>query len=422
MANKNTMNITEYTETVGKMTVDEEEFNSVDSLILSQLSYLKFEGIVPEMDDDNFITINEISKWENVDNLFRDERYRTINTGLFNAAANSNRFKNVKLKKFIDIVDSDFQIQFSAVVFEFENGLTYVAFRGTDDNLVGWQEDLNMIYQTPVPAQEKALWYLNTVSKEITGDFYVGGHSKGGNLAVYSSMMAEPCIQDRIINIFSHDGPGFKKETLNKSNFDRVKSKIIKQVPKSSVFGLMLTTGEKIDVVLCHKISGISQHNPFNWIVEGTSFKQADKVDRAHIIQREAFNNWAEKLTDTQARTLSEQLFMLFDKAGLNNINDFQGDIATIYNNYKTFTGAAHMLDDEIKDQLDEIIQLYKDTFAETAKEETLDDLNNVAKNMNVAKENALENMQMVMDNVKSEVKKSTKGKRTKTAVITIKR
>lgn len=414
------MNITEYAKKNGVHTIENMPFNSVDSLILSQLSYLKFEGMIPTVDENSSgITLAEIAKRSDIDKLYRDERYRDINTGLFDAASASKRFGNVKLRDFIDIVDPDNEIQFSAVTFVFENGLTYVAYRGTDDNLVGWQEDLNMIYQTPVPAQEKSLWYLNTVSERIEGEFYVGGHSKGGNLAVYSSMMANEDVQDRIINVFSHDGPGFKKETLNKSRFDRIRSKIIKQVPKSSVFGLMLTTGENIEVVLCHKM-GISQHNPFNWIVENTHFKRADSVDKAHLIQREIFNNWAEKLTDDQARTLSEQLFGLFDKAGLNNINDFQGDISTIYNNFKAFSGAAQMLDDEIKEQLDEIIQLYKDTFAEIAVEETRESVNAVRENMSVARENALENMHTVMDNVIDGVEKA-KSKKHKSASILIK-
>lgn len=406
------MNITEYAEITGEKTVDEIPFNSVDSLILSQLSYLKFDGIVPTIEEpDKYITLESILDRDDIDGLFLDERYRDINTGLLMATAKSKRFGKMKLMKFIDIIDNDNEMQFSATVFQFENGLQYVAYRGTDDHLVGWQEDLNMIYQTPVPAQEKAVWYLNKVSKDLGDAFYVGGHSKGGNLAVYASMMATPDLQDRIVNIFSHDGPGFKKETLNKSNFERIKGKIIKQVPKSSVFGLMLTTGEKIDVVLCHSISGISQHNPFNWIVEGTEFKHADSVDKAHLIQQEVFNNWAEKLTDAQARTLSEQLFLMFEKAGIDNVNDMQGDLSTVYNSIKSFSGAAHMLDDEIKDQLDEIITLYKDIFKEITLEETKEEINTVKENVTAARDNALENMQIVMDNVKSEVEKKKKNK-----------
>lgn len=42
-----------------------------------------------------------------------------------------------------------------------EDESVYVAFRGTDDTLVGWKEDFNMSFMTSVPAQLEAVQYVN---------------------------------------------------------------------------------------------------------------------------------------------------------------------------------------------------------------------------------------------------------------------
>lgn len=387
------MNITRYVKINGNKTFDELPLNPVDSLILSQLSYLKFDGVDDRIYLNNEgVCIKDIAESDKVADLFGDVRYANVNKGLFDAAAASERFGTIKLSNYVDIIDADAEIQFSAVTATCSNGLTYVVYRGTDDNLVGWQEDFNMIYKTPVPAQEKAVWYLNLVSEKIEGDFYVGGHSKGGNLAVYASMFVNESIQNRIINVFSHDGPGFKKEILEGSGFFRIKDKILKYVPRESIFGLMQATTEKYEVVLCHK-RGISQHSPFNWIVNGYDFKYADNVENVYILRNKIFNIWASKITDEQAKDFSENFFAIFREAGFSNLNDFQGDLLAKYGVIKSLISAMENVDEETKAELMEVITLYKDIFTDTTKESVQD-----------ARDNALENVQHVMDNVKESV------------------
>ena len=43
----------------------------------------------------------------------------------------------------------------------------------------------------------------------------VGGHSKGGNLAVYAAAMLPDELFDRIEHVYSNDGPGFCREVLS---------------------------------------------------------------------------------------------------------------------------------------------------------------------------------------------------------------
>ena len=170
MSNNNTMNITEYVIKNRAKTLDKLPLNPVDSLILSQLSYLKYEGIPELYIKKNGITIQEVAKSKYVKNLFIDERYAASNKELFDAVAESKRFGTITIKDFVNIIDDDWKIQFCAMTCVFENGTTYVVFRGTDDSVVGWKEDLEMTYKAPVPAQKYSLEYLKKVVKKIDGD------------------------------------------------------------------------------------------------------------------------------------------------------------------------------------------------------------------------------------------------------------
>lgn len=46
------------------------------------------------------------------------------------------------------------------------------------------------------------------------GSVWVGGHSKGGNLAVFSAACTFPDITPRIRAVFNYDGPGFSQAVL----------------------------------------------------------------------------------------------------------------------------------------------------------------------------------------------------------------
>ena len=151
---------------------------------------------------------------------------------------------DIRLNHYIDLISDKWEMQFSAVTAYLADGLTHVLFRGTDETMIGWKEDFNMAFMTPVPAQVKAVDYLHYAAERIRGGFSVGGHSKGGNLAVYSAMKCSRLVRERITSIYSQDGPGFTKETLEDGDFDAIKDRIQKYVPHSSIIGMLFQTQE----------------------------------------------------------------------------------------------------------------------------------------------------------------------------------
>lgn len=180
----------------------------MDSLIFSNFVYINLDGIVPTLDEQkNEIEIRDILQRENFDKMFKGTTLPdSFKTFVYELAA-SRRFRNIKIKNFVNISDRNVEKQFAAITFILNKEYSYVAFRGTDDSLNGWKEDFNMAFKCPVPSQVEALEYVDKIYKSLTPKIYIGGHSKGGNLAVYTLVKANEKLQNRIENVFSHDGP-----------------------------------------------------------------------------------------------------------------------------------------------------------------------------------------------------------------------
>ena len=360
------MNIIEYVEKNGIYDFSQAPFCEVDSLVISQLSYLKFEGIVPgPSENKDGIVLSDIVKSEKYDSIYHDERYREINSRFFNALCKSIRFGRLILNNFLDVIDGSLDIQFSAMTVEDDKGFKYVVFRGTDDSLIGWKEDLNMTFKTPVPAQKYSVKYLEKVASYLEGDFIVGGHSKGGNLSVYAAMNCSDEVRDRIIRIYSHDGPGFITELLEDSCYDKIKDRIVKFVPKSAVVGLFGNVEDYI-VVDCEKM-GVKQHNPYNWIIEGFEFKKTEHIGKISSMQAEAINNWSKEMTKEKWALLSDQIFGVFVLVGVTNLNDFNEDFRGTLSRVRL---ATETIDNETKEQIKGIFGMFMDSATHVAKEE----------------------------------------------------
>ena len=122
----------------------------------------------------------------------------------------------------------------------------FLSFRGTDDAMIGWKEDLYMAYHTPVGAQVRSVAYANQVAKLLAKKknlrLIFGGHSKGGNLAVFAAMNCDEEIKRRISKIYNMDGPGFCPDFLEQYDYNGIKDKILKIVPDESFVGMLLET------------------------------------------------------------------------------------------------------------------------------------------------------------------------------------
>lgn len=318
--------IIEYLKKYGDDTFSEKPLNDVDSLVLCQFSYLKFEGLVPFVTENRRpVLLKNLPRYKNFSHLFADERYEKENRALFDAMLNSKRYRNLKINNYINIVETDSETQFSAVTFVPQDGPAYVAYRGTDENIVGWKEDFNMAFESPVPGQLYAVTYLHMVAEKLSSDFYVGGHSKGGNLAVYAAMNSKKAVRDRILKIYSMDGPGFRKEVLKESNYDEVKDKIIKILPQSSVVGMLFETAPRYKVV-ASKTVGILQHNPYTWRIKENDFVYVKDIYESRKFADDAVNEWIISLKEEERKLLVDTLYQVVSASEAENLIEFSAD------------------------------------------------------------------------------------------------
>ena len=229
------------------------------------------------------------------------------------AMAASPRFRDVRVLGHVSERsddDPERPLQFSAVTLLLDDGTVYVAFRGTDATLAGWREDFDMTFERPVPAQTAAAAYLVRVAARTTGPVVCGGHSKGGNLAVYAAAEAPGEVSSRLVRVFSHDGPGFDAAFLAGEGFARVAGLVDKTLPQSSVVGMMLENQEDYSVVRSTSV-GIFQHNPFSWVVEGTSFVEVEGISAGARHVDGALNAWIADRTPEERRRFTNELYDL---------------------------------------------------------------------------------------------------------------
>ncbi len=359
--------ILDYLREYGGYNLSEKPFSDVDSLVISQLSYLKFDGIVPGPFEGQMpVSLQEIAAHKDYDHLYADERYRKDNTALFLGVVNSIRFGSMKLWNYVNHIEPEEESQFSAVVCGLSEGVTYVVFRGTDENIVGWKEDLNLAFSEPVPGQRRSVVYLEQAAKTIEGEFYVGGHSKGGNLAVYSAMHCEPEVRDRIARIYDHDGPGFRPEVRRQGAYAEIESRIHKTVPRSSLVGMLLYTDGAYQVVESKTI-GLAQHNPYTWLIKDDSFRIVEQIRPGRKFMDQALNEWILSLDQEQMHTFVDTLYHIVQASETDNLIDFT---ANWFQSLQKIGRAVGEVDGETAEVLFRIMRALFEVISLHAKEE----------------------------------------------------
>lgn len=274
----------------GDLGMDAVPPNPVDTLILSELSYIGFDGLVRgdflypvplKVAAEAFLALPD-----------REDRVRVKkDVELIAACARSARFAPLRLVFYRNELLPEQESQFAAVTWLMPEGGALITFRGTDMSLAGWKEDFNMSFQDAVPAQEKGLRYLEAFARTHEGPIYLAGHSKGGNIAVYAAAKCQPEHQARIVAVHNHDGPGFQSAMMRDPGYRAVLPKVHTFLPQSSVVGMLLEHEEPYTVVKSRQIS-LLQHDPYSWEVLGGDFVRMAQVDDSSRFLDRAIKTW----------------------------------------------------------------------------------------------------------------------------------
>lgn len=287
-------------------TFKEFPLNDVDALIFSAISYYNFENIVPSLFSKGKIAIKDIdlTKINDYIKCLHDiKKYKELLPLLMN----SPRFMDLKLDNYFEKKSIDKEMHFK--VFTIENDdFMFVSYMGTNATLISWKEDFNMAYLCPVPSQKLAVKYLNKVMVETTKRIYVGGHSKGGNLAVYAATHTLLLNQVRIKNVYSFDGPGFTEKFFKSIKYNLIKKKIRKIIPAGSIVGMLYYTKEPQIVIKASGI-GFNQHPVFNWNIKGSTLVYLDDRSWSSKHLDTTLTNWIDNLTNDQKKKFIDAIY-----------------------------------------------------------------------------------------------------------------
>ncbi len=328
--------IFDYLKWRGDLTFAQSAPNEVDALILSILAYLDFSPVdkhKPVQFREAMRLINEMP-----DEVKYDGPCLIMHSvvELANAAAAHPRFQEMGVCRFVDITEEEREIQFAAVTFLLSDNTAFLAFRGTDNTLVGWKEDLNMSFTEEIPSQVEAVKYAEHTARQVNMPLRLGGHSKGGNLAIWAGTHLKPEYQQRILAIYNNDGPGFRESFLKSDIYLSVRDRIFSYVPESSIVGVLMEHDEYITIRSAN--SSILQHNPFSWMILGPHFVCREGRSFSGRKFEKAINTWISSMSVEEREEFVENVYDILASSDAKTINDLdKTKIKSFLSMQKTF-------------------------------------------------------------------------------------
>ncbi len=350
-------NMFSYLEWRGDLDFNRSKFNEVDNLILCQLSYAPFEDIFYFEDS---VSIEDACKkmrrkypLKNREKL-PNQQQRGLH--VLEEAAKTPRFKGVTLHYLVCETDLNTESQFAAMTFNLPTDIIFIAFRGTDDSIVGWKEDVNLSFASHIMSQVDALNYVEDMANRFTGKkLLIGGHSKGGNLSAYAAIYCKDAIKDRIIRVYNNDGPGFKKEIIETDNYKAILPKLRTIVPESSIVGMLLEHEEEYTIVKSAETAAM-QHDATSWEVLGRHFVYLDNVSLGSKALDETITAWLKDLTEDQMKDVVDGVYSLMTAARIYTISDF---VKSPIKNIMTILKESKQLPPEIQKEIGNTLTLF---------------------------------------------------------------
>lgn len=350
---KNMANMLDYLKWRGDLSLEQDGLNEIDNLILTRFSYLPFSKLMKEGEKLKIRTVYE--RYE-ISNIKRDSFLLKDDIPFFRAVANSNRFGNLVILKYENKISLKLEEQFAAVTILLPKDTAFVSFCGTDDTIVGWKENFNMSFKSHLPAQKDAVCYLNSIGEHYAGNIIVGGHSKGGNLAVYAAAFCKPEVQKRIVTVYSDDGPGFGDDIIESKEYKQIVDRVVSYVPQSSVIGRLLLHEEKYYVVKSTQV-GILQHDPFSWQLEGKEFIKVQELTNGSNVTEKTIKEWLENVEPERREIFIDTLYDILVATNAKRVGDLGTNwIRTASTLLKKYKG----IDEESKKLINQTLEALK--------------------------------------------------------------
>lgn len=315
-------------------TFSELPFNDIDNVILSEISYISFENVIADEKNMKPMTLHELllSYFHGI----RYQEYRKESSWfkkhLFLALAifDSPRYRNLKLLDFHNVFSEVTEAQFTGMCFLLPDKSLSIVFRGTDNSILGWKEDFNMIFMDETTGQRLARIFLKRcLKRHPKRPFRVMGHSKGGVFAVYACLALSDKDIDRLVAVYSNDGPGLHTSKFESAGYERIKNKIVHIVPKDSIIGILLHH-DKITYAVDYQEGTdlITAHDAYTWLVEGSHFVKKPRSPISYYLDASLLD-LVESLPYDERKQFVEIFFRTIDQVGYQTAVEIFDDFAT---------------------------------------------------------------------------------------------
>lgn len=263
----------EYVKQFGNISFTERPFGDADNIALCEVFYMPLERVVSESFDDEPRAFTDVcnSLFE-LNGCEHKPVGLIINRGISEKLMKMSvmpRFAEMKVLACKHVYNESPAVQFDAAAFILPDGTNVVIFRGTDDTIAGWKEDLDIYTKKNIPSYKYSVEYLEKAAETLTGDIIVCGHSKGGNVALYAALNCSPAVAGRIKLLYNNDGPGFHNLRLFATPaYRELLPRYRHLIPQSSFVGMLLAHDDDYTVVKSSRLMGILQHDLATWQIE----------------------------------------------------------------------------------------------------------------------------------------------------------
>ena len=321
-------NITDYVRWYKDVGFDVKPFNDVDNLVLSQLSYLDLKPVLGEdyTEESDAPALNECVKRLRQQGIpirkqAPDDSKRF--EALVRACVASKRFGTLKITRFKDVYSDHSSIQYCTMTFApvDNEGAGYVAFRGTDSTIAGWKEDF-MFAVTLTESQKMAVDHL-AAEIERTGRIITGGHSKGGHLAIYGAACLDPDRFNKLVHVYTNDGPGFCEDILSSDMISKIDPITTRIIPVFSIVGCQFEP----HITDCHVVKSdklmLDQHELCSWMIDHGELSDAGETDPISRLINDGIDRWLRTIELDDRKKFIDALFDSMSAGNTRTLQEF---------------------------------------------------------------------------------------------------
>ena len=380
-------NIHDYLDWRGDLKFEEFGVNEIDELILARVSYFPYDRIKMKPKEKFKDIAKKMESFTDNDFIWKGDKE------LLEKLGESERYSDVTITDYIKHNVEEEQKQFSAITIHIGNSLHYVSYCGTDYSLYAWKENFNLSFMDKIPAQIEAKKYFDEIAKQYKGKFILGGHSKGGNLAIYAAVKASAKNRSRIIKALNYDGPGFRSDFLKSKEYKEMLPKLHEYIPQDSVVGMLLTQDEAFTVVLSTE-KAILQHDIFSWVVHKDKLIKVPNTTKASKITNRALSNWIKNCSLEQRQIFIDSVYEMLYATEATSLKELSSTwVSKIGIVLKTYNNLSEKDKKIMSKTVKQIVTSYRKAIRDDNKKEIKQKIDKIKKETRLARKAIVKNI-----------------------------